>query len=94
MLHGLMGMVTVRVRPGSNRTSVELDERGILVRVRAVPEGGRANDEARRALAEALGVPRSSVTLRRGARSPTKVFDVREVDQAVAEVRLRATRRD
>ena len=86
-----MGLVTVRVRPGSKRTSVELDERGVLIRVPAAPERGRANEEARLALAEALGVPRSAVILRRGARSRTKVFEVAEVDQAAAEMRLRAT---
>jgi len=82
------------VHPRSRRTAVELGERGILARVRAAPEGGRANDEARLALAEALGVPGWTVTLRRGARSQTKVFEVDGVDQAVAEMRLRATELD
>ena len=86
-----MGSVTVRVHPRSKRTAVELGEHGILARVRAAPEGGRASEEARLALAEALGVPGSSVALRRGARSRTKVFDVEGVDQEVAEMRLRAT---
>lgn len=89
-----MGLVTVRVRPRSSRTAVELDERGISVRVRAVPEAGRATEEARIALARALGVPGSAVALRSGARSRTKVFDVRGVDQASAEMRLRATEGD
>jgi uncharacterized protein len=88
-----MGSVTVRVHPRSRRTAVEVSDRGIIARVRAAPEGGRANDEARLALAEALGVPGSSVVLRRGARSRTKVFDIEGVDQAVAEMRLRATGR-
>ena len=87
-----MGLVTVRVQPRSDRTVVELDERGILIRVRSVPERGRATQEARLALAEALGVPGSSVSVRRGATSRTKVFDVGGVDQAGAEMRLRATR--
>jgi uncharacterized protein YggU (UPF0235/DUF167 family) len=86
-----MGLVTVRVIPRSGRTSVELEERGIVVRVTAVPEDGRATEAARRALAEALGVPVSATQLRRGARSRTKVFEVRGVEQSAAEVRLRAT---
>jgi uncharacterized protein YggU (UPF0235/DUF167 family) len=86
-----MGLVTVRVIPRSARTSVELDERGIVVRVTAVPEDGRATEAARRALAEALGVPASATLLTRGARSRTKVFEVRGVEQSAAEVRLRAT---
>jgi uncharacterized protein len=86
-----MGLVTVRVVPKANRTSVGVEDRGIVVRVRAAPEDGRATDEARKALAEALGVPGSAVALRRGARSRTKVFDVEGLGQTDAEMRLRAT---
>jgi uncharacterized protein YggU (UPF0235/DUF167 family) len=89
-----MGLVTVRVGPRSSTTSVGLDDRGILVRVRAAPEDGRATEEARRALAEALGVPGSGVSLRRGGRSRTKVFEVRGIGQREAEMRLRATGND
>src|SRR5262245_14206075 len=67
MLHGPMGLVTVRVHRRSTRTVVEVGERGILARVRAAPECGRANEEARLALAQSLGVPGSWVALRRGA---------------------------
>ena len=87
-----MGLVTVRVVPRANRTSVGLDGRGIVVRVRAAPEGGRATEEARRALAEALGVPGSAVNLHRGPRSRTKVFEVAGLGQPEAEMRLRATK--
>jgi len=66
MLHREMGLVTVRVIPKAGRVSVGLDDRGIVVRVRAAPEDGRATEEARRALAEALGVPGSAVALQRG----------------------------
>jgi uncharacterized protein YggU (UPF0235/DUF167 family) len=91
MLHVVMGAVTVRVVPRSGRTAVEAGERGIVIRVRAAPEGGRATEEARRALAEALGVPASRVRLRVGTRSRAKVFEVEGVDGAEAEMRLRAT---
>ena len=94
MLHGGMGLVTVRVVPKAGRTSVGLDERGIVVHVRAAPEGGRATEEARRALAEVLGVPGSAVELHRGARSRTKVFEVAGLGQQQAEMRLRATGTD
>ncbi|RPJ13674.1 MAG: DUF167 domain-containing protein [Actinobacteria bacterium] len=46
---------------------------------------------ARRALAEALGVPRTGVNLGRVGRSRTKVFEVEGLDQREAEMRLRAT---
>ena len=68
---------SVRVVPRSGRTAVEVGDDGALtIRVRAVPEGGRATDEARRALAAHLGVPAGSVRLRSGARSRTKMFEV------------------
>jgi uncharacterized protein len=77
--------ITVRVRPRSGRTEVTRDEQGaILIRVRAAPEGGRATAEAAGALAAALGVSRSAVTLRKGARSRTKVFDVDGIDLEAA----------
>jgi uncharacterized protein YggU (UPF0235/DUF167 family) len=89
-----MGLVTVRVVPKAGRTWVGLDDRGIVVRVRAAPEGGRATEEARRALAESLGVPGSRVQLHRGTRSRTKVFEVAGLGQEQVEMRLRATGTD
>ncbi|MGZ5299032.1 MAG: DUF167 domain-containing protein [Actinomycetota bacterium] len=71
-----MATITVRVAPRSGRTAVESGPDGVVVRVRAAPEGGRATQEAARALAEALGVPRTRVRLRFGARSRTKTFEV------------------
>jgi hypothetical protein len=91
MLHVDMGTVTVRVTPRSGRTTVEAGSDGLVIRVRAAPEGGRATEEARRALADALGVAPSSVRLVRGSRSRTKVFDVRGLTADDLQVRLRAT---
>lgn len=84
-----MASVTVRVVPRSGRTAVEAGADGIVVRVRAAPEAGRATEEARHALAEAAGVPASAVRLRLGARSRTKVFEVGGVEAAELERRLR-----
>lgn len=71
-----MVTVTVRVVPRAGRTEVEPGPDGLVIRVRAAPEGGRATEEARRALASAAGLPPSAIRLRTGARSRTKVFDV------------------
>jgi uncharacterized protein YggU (UPF0235/DUF167 family) len=76
MLHLDMATITVRVTPRSGRTVVEGGAGGVIVRVRAAPEGGRATAEAARALAERLGVPKTRVRLRSGVRSRTKTFDV------------------
>jgi uncharacterized protein len=77
MLHAQVATFTVRVVPRSGRIAVEEGSDGSLtIRVRSAPEGGRATREAARALARWLNVPPSAVTLRTGARSRTKVFEV------------------
>jgi uncharacterized protein YggU (UPF0235/DUF167 family) len=91
MLHGDMTSVTVRVVPRSGRTAVEVGPSGVVVRVRAPAEGGRATEEARRALAEAADVRPSAVRLRIGGRSRSKVFDVEGVGAAELDRRLRGT---
>jgi len=91
MLHAAMAMVTVRVRPRSGRTAVEAGADEIVISVRATPEGGRATEEARRALAGALGLAASRVRLRTGLRSRTKVFEVEGLSVTEVAVCLRAT---
>ncbi len=71
-----MGRITVRVVPRSSRTIVQPGPGDPVIRVRAAPEGGRANSEAARALADALGVPPTAVRLVRGSRSRVKMFAV------------------
>jgi uncharacterized protein len=78
-----MKIVAVRVKPGASRASVGGRYEGangsaliIAVRERAVD--GRATEAARRALAEALGVARSSVSLRSGATSRDKLFMIED----------------
>lgn len=77
-----MVRVTVRVVPRSPRTAVEAAPEGLRVRVRSAPERGRATEEARRALADALGVAPSAVRLVSGATSRTKVFEVEGLEAA------------
>lgn len=68
--------LAVRVKPGSKRTAIEIDERGVTVRVQARPVEGAANDAVRQVLADAIGVAPSAVTLVRGAKSRDKTFSV------------------
>ena len=88
MLHRDMASITVRVAPRSGRTAVEAGVDGVVVRVRAAPEAGKATEEAARALAEALGVPRTRVRLRTGARSRTKTFEVEGISSEDLQRRL------
>jgi uncharacterized protein YggU (UPF0235/DUF167 family) len=69
---------------------VETTSSGIVIRVHAAPQGGRATEEARRALAEALGVAPFEIVLRRGPRSREKVFQVRQMTRGEALQRLQA----
>ena len=84
-----MASIGVRVVPRSGRSGVEVGPDGPVVRVRSVPEGGRANEEAARVLAASLGVPRTDVRLRSGARSRSKIFDVEGLSAEELERRLK-----
>lgn len=76
--------VAVRVKPGSARARVGGRHDGphgaaLIVAVTAPAVDGRATEAARRALAEALGVRRSTVALKTGATSRDKLFRVVDV---------------
>jgi uncharacterized protein (TIGR00251 family) len=67
----------VEVTPKSKRAGV-VGRRGdvLQVRVAAPPEGGRANDELIKVIANFLGVPRASVNIVRGAAARRKLLEV------------------
>jgi uncharacterized protein YggU (UPF0235/DUF167 family) len=85
-------LVPAQVRPRSHR-GVEVAEGRLVIRVAAAPVGGKATDEARRALAEALRVSPSRVTLVTGARSRTKLFLVSGLSAESVSARLEAFHR-
>jgi uncharacterized protein len=67
----------IHVRANSSRTQVGgTHDDALVVRVAAPPESGRATQAALAAVADALGVPRASITLVRGPTSRRKVLDV------------------
>lgn len=66
--------ICVRVSPGASRNAVEETGEGVAIRTTEVPEGGRATAAAQAALARALGVAKTRLTLVRGATSRDKVF--------------------
>ena len=61
----------------------------LKIKVHAPPVEGRANDELRDFLADALGLPRRSVTLLRGDTSRQTLFRIDGL--ALAEVKNRLT---
>ena len=87
--HGTGVIVAVQVRPRS-QPGMELTEAGLVIRVAAPPEKGRATEHARRALAEALEVAPSSVELRSGPTSRRKTFIVEGLTPLEARSRLLA----
>ena len=66
--------LAVRVTPRAARNRVEEVEGGLRVHVTVVPEDGKANKAVVKVMAHALGVPKSRLTLIRGATSRDKVF--------------------
>jgi uncharacterized protein len=70
-------VVPVRAQPGAARDRVAGEHDGALkVAVTAPPEDGRANAAITKALAKALGVRKSAVTLVSGQTSRNKTFRV------------------
>jgi uncharacterized protein YggU (UPF0235/DUF167 family) len=78
----------IRVIPKAGRDEVAgFRAGGLLVRVTAAPESGKANAAACRVVADALGVPKTSVRVLRGETSRHKVLEIEGVtDARVAEV--------
>ena len=86
--------LTVIAQPRARRTEFAGTHDGVLrVRLQAPPVDGKANEELIGFLAQALGVPKSAVTLRRGAASRRKVVAVRGRTAAAAAQRLQQSRR-
>ncbi len=66
--------IAIRVTPNARRPGVELVEGQIRVAVTETPEAGKATEAARAALAKALGVAKTRLTLIRGATARDKLF--------------------
>ncbi len=75
--------VKIRAVPNASKTQVcGWHGDAVKVKLQAVPEGGRANEELIRFLAEALGLPRRAITLVTGDTSRDKRISVEGVDEA------------
>jgi uncharacterized protein len=86
-----MGYVRVRVTPGVRESVIGEWTSGVLrVKVREVAQKGRANEAVVRLLAKSLAVPPTAVTLKRGATSREKLFEVDGLDDAELRKRLNA----
>lgn len=69
--------IDVHVQPNASRTRcVGMHGDAVKIQVAAVPEDGRANAKLCAFVAERLGVPIRSVTVKRGAASRRKTLEV------------------
>ena len=69
--------ISVSAKINSKVESVEkLDDGTYLVRVRAAPVEGKANERIRELLAEHFNIPKKAVELVSGTKSKKKIFDV------------------
>ncbi len=84
----LVTTIAVTVKPNSKLNSVALRDGAVGIRVKEPPREGKANEAARKALAQALGVSPRSLELIRGAASPVKVFAVTGLSRAELFARL------
>jgi uncharacterized protein (TIGR00251 family) len=82
-------VIDVRVIPRAGRSGVAGTRDGaLLVRLNAPPVDGAANAELIEVIADALGVPRRSVSLVSGDRSRQKRVRVTGVSEHAARARL------
>jgi len=70
------GHLRLRVTPGARGESIAIEDRRVLVKVRARPTDGAANLAVEKLVARALGVPTSRCRIVRGATSREKVLAV------------------
>lgn len=68
--------IAVRVTPKSSSNRIVVQGDDIRVYVTAVPENGKANDAVIKLLAKASGVPKSRLSIIRGATSRDKVIQL------------------
>lgn len=70
------GRLAVRVTPGARGESIEIVGDRVLVKVRAKRQDGSANEAVIALVASALGQPRTSLRLLRGATSREKLLGI------------------
>lgn len=70
------GKLAVRVTPGARTEAIAIDQGRVIVKVRAKPQEGAANEAVCRVVAQALGLAPSRVSLSRGATSRKKLLAV------------------
>jgi uncharacterized protein len=69
--------VEIRLKPGASRERVvSVDSDGASLAVTAAPVDGKANESMIRLLSKTLDLPKSSISIRKGATSRNKLVEV------------------
>jgi len=78
MMHNKVMQITVKIKPNSKHREevVEQSDGSLMVYTKAAAIEGRANDALVRLLAEYYSVPKSRVTIVRGATSRQKIVQI------------------
>ena len=83
--------LAVKIVPGSSREGiVGWLGASLKIRVRQVPEAGKANQAIRRLLATTLQVPIGHIQIVSGSTSPHKTIEISDADEATIRRRLSA----
>ncbi len=80
--------VAVSVKPRSKKEGVEVSAAGVVVRVRAPPVEGAANERVLEVVADKLGVRKSAVRIFSGETSRHKVLEIDADDLEDVKARL------
>ncbi|WP_427966007.1 DUF167 domain-containing protein [Altererythrobacter sp.] len=72
------GRLAVRVTPGARSEGMAIEDERVVVKVRAKPQDGAANDAVIKLVASGLGIAKSRVELLRGATSREKLLKIDE----------------
>ena len=70
------GRLALRVTPGARTEGIEIADDRLLVKVRAKPQDGAANDAVLELLAAALGIATSRLRMLRGATGRDKLVQL------------------
>lgn len=72
-----MEKIRVTVKPNSKTQDIQTGEDGVLrVRLKSPPVDGKANAELIVLLAKHFDVPKSQITIKAGANSPSKLIQI------------------
>lgn len=72
-----MAEYKIKVKPGSSQEKIVVSENGaLMVYLRAKPHDGEANEALMKMLAKHFGVAKTTIRIKRGAKSREKVVEM------------------